>query len=128
MLDETARDLLEGRNFAAMTTLLPSGQPSTHIMWVDTDGEQILINTETGRQKFANVQREPRVTVTVWDAANPYRYTEIRGRVVSTITGTEAREHIDRVSEKYTGRPYANPIGTERVILQIEPTRVLSRG
>ena len=69
-----------------------------------------------------------RTTVIVIDAANPYRYSEIRGRVVGTVTGAEAREHIDHLSEKYTGGPYANPIVTERVILQIEPERVRTQG
>jgi PPOX class probable F420-dependent enzyme len=97
------------------------------MMWVDADDDHILINTETGRQKFTNVQRDPRVCVAVYDASNPYRYSEIRGRVVGTVTGAEAREHIDRLSEKYMGGPYANPIKTERVILQIEPERVRSQ-
>jgi len=128
MLDATAKELAQGKNFAAITTLLPSGQPSTHVMWVDADDDHILINTETGRQKFRNVQHDPRTTVIVIDAANPYRYSEIRGRVVGTVTGAEAREHIDRLAEKYTGGPYANPIVTERVILQIEPERVRTQG
>jgi PPOX class probable F420-dependent enzyme len=128
MLDTTAKELAQGKNFAAITTLLPSGQPSTHVMWVDADDDHILINTETGRQKFRNIQNDPRTTVIVIDAANPYRYSEIRGRVVGTVTGAEAREHIDHLSEKYTGGPYANPIVTERVILQIEPERVRTQG
>lgn len=128
MFDDLAKELFGGRNFAALTTMLSDGQPSTHIMWVDADDSHVLINTETGRQKFRNIKRDPRVAVTVFDTSNPYRYVEIRGRVVGTVTGTEAREHIDRVSEKYTGGPYANPIGTERVILQIEPERVRSQG
>ncbi len=128
MLDDLARELLSGRNFAAFTTLLPDGQPSTHMMWVDADDTHVIINTETGRQKYRNIKRDPRVVVTVFDAANPYRYVEVRGRVVSTVTGSEAREHIDRLSEKYTGGPYANPIGSERVILQIEPERVRGQG
>lgn len=128
MLDDLTKELLGGRNFAAFTTLLAEGQPSTHIMWVDGDDTHILINTETGRQKFRNIKRDPRVAVTIFDASNAYRYVEIRGRVVGTVTGTEARDHIDRLSEKYTGGPYANPIGTERVILQIEPERVRGQG
>jgi PPOX class probable F420-dependent enzyme len=128
MLDTTAKELAQGKNFAAITTLLPSGQPTTHVMWVDADDDHILINTETGRQKFRNIQNDPRTTVIVIDAANPYRYSEIRGRVVGTVTGAEAREHIDHLSEKYTGGPYANPIVTERVILQIEPERVRTQG
>ncbi|HWE56813.1 MAG TPA: PPOX class F420-dependent oxidoreductase [Acidimicrobiales bacterium] len=128
MLDEIAKELLGGKNYAAFTTLLPNGQVSTQMMWVDADDTHVLINTEVGRQKYRNVSHDPRVAVMVFDPANPYRYAEIRGRVVGTITGTEAREHIDHVSHKYTGGPYANPIGTERVILQIEPERVRSQG
>jgi PPOX class probable F420-dependent enzyme len=128
MLEPAARDLAQGKNFAALTTLLPSGQPSTQIMWVDADDDYVLINTETGRQKFANVTKDPRVTVTVIDAANPYHYTEIRGRVDKTVTGPEARAHIDALSLKYNGAPYANPITTERVILKIVPERVRFNG
>jgi PPOX class probable F420-dependent enzyme len=128
MLDSTARDLAQGKNFAAFTTLLPSGQPSTHVMWVDADDEHILINTETGRQKYANVERDPRVAVTVIDSESPYRYVEVRGRVVGKVTGAEARQHIDSLSEKYMGGPYSMPIATERVILQIEPERVRIQG
>jgi PPOX class probable F420-dependent enzyme len=128
MLDVTAKALAQGKNFAALTTLLPSGQPSTQVMWVDADDHHILINTETGRQKFTNIELDPRVTVTVIDAETAYRYAEIRGRVVGKVTGTEARQHIDRLSEKYTGGPYSAPIATERVILQIEPERVRVQG
>ncbi len=128
MFDDLAKELLSGPNFAAFTTILPNGHPSTHIMWVDADDTNVLINTETGRQKFRNIRNDPRVVVTVFDATNPYRYVEIRGRVVGTVTGTEAREHIDRLSEKYTGGPYSNPIQSERVLLQIEPERVRGQG
>ena len=75
-------------------------------------------------QKFRNVANDPRVTVTVFDAANPYRYVEARGRVTSTTGGDEARANIDDLSQKYMGAPYGNPIGTERVILHIDVDRV----
>ncbi|MGH9057660.1 MAG: TIGR03618 family F420-dependent PPOX class oxidoreductase [Acidimicrobiales bacterium] len=128
MLDDNVKALAQGKNFAALTTMLPGGQASTQLMWVDADDDHILMNTETGRQKFSNVKREPRVTVAVIDSANPYRYAEVRGRVVGTVTGAEAREHIDRLSQKYTGGPYSMPIETERVILQIEPDRARLQG
>lgn len=127
-LDDTAKALLAGKNYAAFTTMLPSGQPSTHIMWVDADDKYILINTETGRQKFKNISKNPRVAITIFDDGNPYRYTEIRGKVVETVAGEEARKHIDAVSHKYTGGDYANPIQTERVLLKIQPERVRSQG
>lgn len=128
MFDDTTKDLLAGRNFAAFTTVSPGGNLSTQMMWVDADDDHILINTEVERQKYRNVRHDPRVAVMIFDHANPYRYSEVRGRVVGTITGTEAREHIDHVSQKYTGGPYSNPIGSERVILQIEPDRIRSQG
>jgi PPOX class probable F420-dependent enzyme len=123
MIDQIVKELAKGRNFAAFTTLLPGGQPMTHVMWVDADDDHVLINTEVHRQKYTNITRDPRVTVTLMDAANPYRYAEVRGRVVETVTGPEARAHIDALSEKYAGRPYANPITSERVILRIAPER-----
>ncbi len=129
MLDQSVKSLAQDKNFAALTTLLPGGQPMTHVMWVDADDEHLLINTEVGRQKYRNVTRDPRVTVTVIDVQNPYRYVEVRGRVVSTVTGQEARDHIDRLSQKYTGGPYdPSAIQTERVILRIAPDRQRSNG
>jgi hypothetical protein len=95
----------------------------THVMWVDATDEHVLINTERHRAKFTAVEQDPRVTVMVWDAANPYHYAEVRGTVVGTVGGEEARAHIDTVSDKYTGKPYAGTIQSERVILQIEPSR-----
>ena len=62
MLEEGVRALAKGRNFAALTTLLPDGQPTTHVMWVDCDDEHVVINTETHRQKAKNIRRDPRVT------------------------------------------------------------------
>ncbi len=129
MLDSKARELATGKNFAALTTLLPDGQPMTQVMWVDADDDHILINTEVARQKFKNVTRDPRVTITIIDANNPYRYAEIRGRVTDTVTGPPARSHIDTLSEKYTGGPYdPNMISSDRVIVRIAPERVRVNG
>jgi PPOX class probable F420-dependent enzyme len=127
MLDDAVRALASGPNFAALTTLLASGQPQTHVMWVGCDDDHVLINTEVHRQKYRNVARDPRVTVAIIDVTNPYSYAEVRGRVVETVTGDEARAHIDELSVKYTGKPYANPVQSERVILRIAPDRVIAR-
>ncbi|MDA8313534.1 MAG: PPOX class F420-dependent oxidoreductase [Actinomycetota bacterium] len=123
MLDAAVRELASQKSFAALTTLMPDGQPQTHIMWVDATDDQLLVNTEVGRQKFRNVTRDPRVTVTIFDPQNPYHYAEVRGRVTSTVTGDEARRHLDVLSQKYQGTPYGQPIGSERVILRISPER-----
>ena len=123
-IDSDLKALATAKNFAALTTLASDGQPSTQLMWVDADDEHVIFNTETGRQKFRNVQHDPRVAITVFDAANPYRYVEARGHVVDTVTGDEARAHIDALSRKYTDHDYGNPIKTERVIVKIAVDRV----
>jgi len=116
-------ELARGQNFAALTTLLPGGHPQTQVMWVDADERHILINTEVHRQKFRNVERDPRVTVTIWDREDPYRFVEVRGEVVETVKGRKAREHIDELSHKYRGKPYQTQIQSERVVLRIVPSR-----
>ncbi len=123
MVDDEVKALATAKNFGTLTTLLPSGQPMTHVMWVDADDDYLLINTETHRQKYKNIVHDPRVTVTVIDHDNPYHYAEVRGRVVGEVTGPAARAHIDDLSERYMGGPYGMPITSERVILQIAPDR-----
>ena len=127
-LDTDLKTMAQAKNFAALTTLMPDGQPQTQLMWVHADDDHLIINTETGRQKFANITVDPRVTVTVFDATNPYRYVEARGRVAETVTGDEARAGIDELAQKFTGADYANPIGTERVILRIAVDKVHKNG
>ena len=99
-----------------------------HVMWVDADDEHVLINTEVHRAKFRAVERDPRVTVTIWELENPYRYAEVRGRVTEIVRGPVAREHIDALSRKYRGRNY-NPasITSERVLLLVSPERQYAR-
>lgn len=123
MLNDEIKQLAQGTNYGTLTTLLPGGQPMTHVMWIDADDDYVLINTETHRRKYKNINDDPRVTVAIIDHANPYHYAEVRGRVVGEVTGPAARAHIDQLSEKYMGRPYGMPITSERVILQIAPER-----
>jgi PPOX class probable F420-dependent enzyme len=124
MIEETIKAFAQQDNFGTITTLMRDGMPSTHVMWVDADDEHVLINTEVHRAKYRNLKRDPRATVTVWDKNNPYRYVEVRGRVVDTVHGESARRHIDELSVKYKGRPYdASAIKSERVILKIAPER-----
>src|SRR5918994_3582688 len=120
-------ELARGQNFTALTTLLPGGHPQTQVMWVDANEQHILINTEVHRQKFRNVERDPRVTVTIWDMKDPYRFVEVRGEVVGKVKGQEAREHIDELSYKYRGSPYQTSIQSERVVLRIAPSRQVVR-
>jgi PPOX class probable F420-dependent enzyme len=127
-LDSAIVRLAREPNFAVFTVLLASGQPMSHVMWVDADDEHVLINTEVHRAKFRAVERDPRVTVTIWELENPYVYAEVRGRVVDTVRGHAARDHIDALSRKYRGRDYdPASITSERVILRIAPERQLVR-
>lgn len=97
----------------------------THVMWVDAEADHVLINTEAHRAKFRAVERDPRVTVTIWQRGDPYTYAEVRGQVVETVRGPEARAHIDSLSRKYRGKDYDDAaITSERVILRIAPETV----
>lgn len=127
MLQEKTKELATGKNFAVLTTLMPDGSPQSHVMWVDADDTHLYLNTEVHRRKFKNIRRDPRVSVTIIDAANGYSFVEVRGRVVETMGGPAARDHIDELSKRYFGRPYDNPIKSERVILKVEPERELVR-
>jgi len=120
-IDPAIHDMACGPNYGVLATLMPDGWPQTSVVWVDSDGEHLMVNTEVHRQKFQNVSHDSRVSLVVWDRENPYREGEVRGRVIDTVRGPEAREHIDKLARKYTGAPYGVPIQSERVILCIEP-------
>ncbi len=128
MLDAAVHALATTTNFATLTTLLPDGTPQTHVMWIDADATHLLINTEVHRRKFQNLLQDPRATVTIWDRDNPYRFAEVRGRMVEAVRGPEAREHIDACSQRYLGRDYPSPITSERVLVRIAPDHVYLNG
>lgn len=125
-IDEFVYDLCtKGKGFAALSTLMPDGSPQVSLVWVDSDGEHVLINTAEGRQKPENVRRDGRVAVSVFDSENPYRQAMVRG-VVTEVTQEGAEDHIDRMARKYLGQekyPWRQP-GEERVIIKIKPEHV----
>jgi len=126
-LSHGVKKLLSGSNFAHLATLMPDGSPQTTPVWVDVDGNRILVNTAEGRTKPRNVRRDARVALSVVDQQNPYANASIRGRVVE-ITHEGADEHIDRLAKKYLGvdkYPYRSA-NEQRVILVIEPDRVVA--
>jgi general stress protein 26 len=128
MLDPSIKSFItDTKNFGSISFHLANGDIGTHVMWVDADDEHVLINTEVHRAKFKAVEANPNVTVVVWDSANAYNYVEVRGEVVDTVRGQQARDHIDFLSQKYNGTDYANTIESERVILKIRPTRQRGR-
>ena len=123
MLDPAIRDFAQAKNFGSISFQLPDGSIGTHVMWVHADDEHLLINTEIHRAKYKATKANPNVTVTIWDGDNAYRYAEVRGTVVGEIRGQEARDNIDELSRKYMGKDYGTQIQSERVVLQIAPTR-----
>jgi PPOX class probable F420-dependent enzyme len=124
-LDEDTVRLARGKNLATVVTLMPDGQPQALLTWVDTDGDHLLVNTEPQRQRARNVGRDPRITVLIHSDSDPWDWSEVRGRVIETVDGSEAREHIDKLARKYVGTDYRNPIGPQgRVILKIAADKV----
>lgn len=123
-LHPTTVELAHGANSGTISTTMPDGNLQNHLIWGHTDGERLFVNTEVHRQKYKNVRRDPRVTLTIRDEENPYRYAEVRGEVVEAVTGPEARGHIDQLSQKYHGQDYdPDNIKSERETLWIVPNR-----
>jgi len=108
---------------------MPDGSPQMTQTWVDTDGEHIVINTVEGFQKVKNVERDPRVAVSVSDPRNPSRYYAIRGRVVN-ITTEGGAEHIEALAQRYLGGPYPWYGGRDqvRVVLTISAEKIHGMG
>jgi PPOX class probable F420-dependent enzyme len=99
-------DLVNGPPVAALTTVMPNGQPQTTVVWCDFDGAFVRVNTMRGFRKEQNMRANPKVTLLCFDPRQPLRYLEIRGTVVE-MTETGALQHLDRLSELYTGKsPY----------------------
>lgn len=128
MLDTKIRDFAQAKNYGTISFHLADGSIATHVMWVHADDEHILINTEVHRAKYKAVVANPKVTVVVWDNANPYAYAEVRGTVTSEVRGAEALASINALSQKYSGTDYPGKIESERVILKITPERQRAQG
>ncbi|MFJ9686118.1 PPOX class F420-dependent oxidoreductase [Streptomyces bacillaris] len=129
-LSTELKDLLDTPVFVNIATIQPDGSPQVSPVWVKRDGDDVLISTTVGRRKETNLRRDPRVTVVVQPADNPYVYAEIRGHAELTTEG--GQELIDDLSLKYTGKRYAefNANAAEdapRVVVRITPRKVVGR-
>lgn len=126
-LNEQERELLTEPNFAALATLREDGSPHVSTVWVDVDGDTILVNSATGRSKVDQAAKDSRVGLSVFRLANPYNTVSITGEVVE-VTTEGADAHIDALAKKYLDQdtyPYRAE-GEERVIIKIRPTEVTS--
>lgn len=123
-IPERAHRLLDEPNFAHVVTLMPDGMPQTTPVWIDRDADAVAFNTAKGRTKHRNLQRDPRVALSVVDRENPYAYLQVRGR--AEIVEEGADDHIDKLAGKYLGKdryPFKQP-GEQRVIVRVIPEAV----
>lgn len=128
-IPEKYRDLFTKRAFASLGTLMSDGSPQVTPVWVDLDGDLVVVNTARGRQKDKNMRRDPRVSLAIIDPENPYRYIEIRGRIAE-ITEEGADAHIDKMAKKYLVAdkyPYRQS-GEVRVMFKIQAEKTSTMG
>jgi PPOX class probable F420-dependent enzyme len=126
-IPQKMQDLLkdETKAFAVLATIMEDGSPQATPVWFSWDGENLLINSASGRTKDRNMQRDRRIALTILDPNNPYRFLQVRGEL-SEITTEGARDHINQLSAKYTGNPvYQSGASDEqRVIYRLKPEHV----
>jgi PPOX class probable F420-dependent enzyme len=117
--------LLRQPSLCNLSTLMPDGSPQLTQTWVDTDGGHVLVNSVAGFQKIRNIERDPRVALTVADSQNPARYFAVRGRVVN-VTADGAAEHIEKLAQRYLGGPYPWYGGRDqtRLLITIEAEKI----
>lgn len=122
-LNDKQKELLASKNVGHLATINPDGSAQVTPVWFEYDGEHLIFNSEQKRLKSRNLARDPRVTLTITDAANPYQYVELRGRVVDASPDETA---IDRLAKKYIGQdkyPWSKP-GDVRVTFKVKVEKV----
>ena len=130
-IPKSHRDLLIEPVHAVLTTLMPDGMPQSSIVWVDYDGDYVLVNTTLERQKGRNMLRNPKVTLLVIDPQNTSRWIEVRGKVIE-FDREHAEAHADKLTQCYTGKehfygdiyPVEQKHKERRVIVKIEPVKI----
>ncbi len=122
---DSHQDLLadETKALAFLATIMSDGSPQVTPVWFNTDGDHILINSAEGRVKDRNMSARPQVALTIMDLKEPYRYLQIRGKVVE-ITSEGGDEHIHALSRKYFGENYMIPDGQIRKKYKILPQKI----
>ena len=124
-IPDDVRALLDAPNIAHIGTVLPDGAPHVVPVWIGVEGERIVFLTSPGSRKARNIERDPRVAISVADHDRPNVMAHVRGRVVERLDGDAGWEVIDRLSHRYIGGPY--PLRTDRVAFVVEPDRAWSQ-
>lgn len=99
-LSDAQKAMIDAKNFAHVATVFPSGAVQVNPVWVDRDGDRVLINSAEGRAKVVNLRANPQITLEISNHENPYEYLELRGTVVE-LTNEGADAHIDALTKKY---------------------------
>ena len=126
-LDDKAKAIIDKPNLAFVATVMADGSPQVTPVWIEREDDRITFNTATGRVKWKNMRRDPRVALSVVDRDDDYARVIVRGRVVELIEGEEADRQIDRLSKKYTGNDsyQGHKPGESRVKVVVEPVSIL---
>jgi PPOX class probable F420-dependent enzyme len=119
-LPDSVRALLGRANFAHVATVLPNGAPHSVPVWIALEGDRIAFFTQERSRKARNLAADPRIAISIVDHEDPYEMAQIRGRVVETVGGEEALAIMDRMSLRYTGKPWPYRGG---VALLVEPEK-----
>jgi PPOX class probable F420-dependent enzyme len=119
-------DLLDANALAHAATIGPDGAPQTQPVWFRWDGKHILFSHTKARQKFRNLQRDGRISLSIVDPDDPYRYIEVRGTV--EIEDDPEGRLIDELSRRYKNEPWRHRAGEERVIIRVSPARIRGWG
>ncbi|MGA4995071.1 PPOX class F420-dependent oxidoreductase [Nonomuraea bangladeshensis] len=127
-LSDAARRLLDAPNVGVLATVNPDGSPQTSVVWIGTDGDDVVISSQAGRRKIRNLERDPRASLCVFDLADSDRYVEVRG--TATVTVDEGRRLAVSLAERYEGEGageeyLALPPEAVRVVIRLTPQRVL---
>ena len=123
VLDDRVKGLLDGRPFAVLATLNPDGTPQTSVIWVARDGDVLVFSTHDQRRKARNLIRDPRASVTVFAADDPYRTADIRGTV--ELVDDPGRRLSVELTRRYLDQdPPPDPPGSRRLIGRLTPEHV----
>ena len=123
-LPDLARRLVDANTFAVLTTINPDGAPQSSVIWIKRIGDDLVFSTIRGRRKTLNMERDPRVSIVMFDPEDGYLYVEIRGMVSMTESG--GRELISELSERYDGKPFRiEPPEVVRVVCTVAAAKVI---
>jgi PPOX class probable F420-dependent enzyme len=120
-LPDDVRALFEGPNIGHVATTMPNGGPHSVPVWVGIEGDRIAFLTGPGSRKARNLDRDPRLAISITARDQPYSMAHVRGRVAERLEGDAAFEVIDRLAHKYTGQPY--PLRSDRIVYLVESER-----